>query len=824
MMRIKLYASAVILVALSQGLAAQILEPVKWSFNFQFLNETEGEVIATAIIDEGWHVYALQVSDDPNFMGPIETKLEVEKSSKYSLVGAPTQGKFIRHADPQFDNEELMYFENTAVFKQKIKLDTDQPFNLKGVLQYMSCNDEKCVFPDPENFSLKIAPAATSEAAIDSTQINKGIKNPVRYSFRSIDKGNNQYELVITANLTANWHTYSIVPSEAGGPSPTEFSFRDSSSFQFIGGLSESATIKKYDALFMTDVQYFTDSAEFRQIIQPNAGVVVIQGSVKGMACNDDSCVPVQPIFFSINLKTGFGTEIEEDQLGSFNTGPAKFRYFIEGLDPKNPVTKDCGQVQTEPEKGDSLWQIFILGFLGGLLALLTPCVFPMIPLTVSFFTKGSQNRKKGVTRAIIYGSFIFGIYLLLSLPFHLLDSVDENILNNISTNVPLNTFFFIIFVVFAISFFGFFEITLPSSIANKADSASNTGGLIGSFFMALTLAIVSFSCTGPILGSLLASSLTKDGGAIQLTAGMGGFGAALGIPFAIFAAFPSMLSALPKSGGWLNSVKVVLGFLELALALKFLSNADLVGHWDFLKYELFMGLWIIIFALMVLYLFGKLKFPHDSPLKKLSLFRIGFAVLTLSWVIYLGTGFRLNKESGTYHSLTLLSGLAPPTGYSWIYPISCPHNLDCEHDYIAGLERAKRENKPIFLDFTGYACVNCRKMEENVWIDPEIIDKLRNEVIVVSLYVDDGKELPEELKEKYTSLVTGKTRNIKTYGDRWATFQIETFVNNSQPWYVMLSPDEKILTPGVGYTPNAAEYNAWLQCGLNTFKEMSNK
>lgn len=823
-MRIKLYASAVILVALSQGLAAQILEPVKWSFNFQFLNETEGEVIATAIIDEGWHVYALQVSDDPNFMGPIETKLEVEKSSKYSLVGAPTQGKFIRHADPQFDNEELMYFENTAVFKQKIKLETDQPFNLKGVLQYMSCNDEKCVFPDPENFSLKIAPAATSEAAIDSTQINKGIKNPVRYSFRSIDKGNNQYELVITANLTANWHTYSIVPSEAGGPSPTEFSFRDSSSFQFIGGLSESATIKKYDALFMTDVQYFTDSAEFRQIIQPNAGVVVIQGSVKGMACNDDSCVPVQPIFFSINLKTGFGTEIEEDQLGSFNTGPAKFRYFIEGLDPKNPVTKDCGQVQTEPEKGDSLWQIFILGFLGGLLALLTPCVFPMIPLTVSFFTKGSQNRKKGVTRAIIYGSFIFGIYLLLSLPFHLLDSVDENILNNISTNVPLNTFFFIIFVVFAISFFGFFEITLPSSIANKADSASNTGGLIGSFFMALTLAIVSFSCTGPILGSLLASSLTKDGGAIQLTAGMGGFGAALGIPFAIFAAFPSMLSALPKSGGWLNSVKVVLGFLELALALKFLSNADLVGHWDFLKYELFMGLWIIIFALMVLYLFGKLKFPHDSPLKKLSLFRIGFAVLTLSWVIYLGTGFRLNKESGTYHSLTLLSGLAPPTGYSWIYPISCPHNLDCEHDYIAGLERAKRENKPIFLDFTGYACVNCRKMEENVWIDPEIIDKLRNEVIVVSLYVDDGKELPEELKEKYTSLVTGKTRNIKTYGDRWATFQIETFVNNSQPWYVMLSPDEKILTPGVGYTPNAAEYNAWLQCGLNTFKEMSNK
>jgi thiol:disulfide interchange protein len=825
-MRFKLFVFAVFTTFLHLGISAQILEPVKWKYTFQQLNETEGELIATATIDPHWHVYALKVSDDPNFMGPMETKLSLTDSPNFSKVGGPTQGKYIKHADPVYDNEELMYFENTAVFKQKIKLNTDKPFVLKGELEYMSCDDEKCIFPDPEKFSVNVTPSA-KPAAVDSTATEptpEGIKNPVRYKFRSENKGNGQYELIITALLEPSWHTYSIVPSEAGGPAPTEFAFNDSTAFQFIGAMTESTPQKKYDKLFMTDVQFFSDSAEFRQIIQVANDATGIQGNVRGMACNDEMCVPVQKVFFNINFTSGIGVEISADQVGTINSGPAKFRYLIPGINPKEPITKDCGDIKTEPERGDSLWTIFFLGFIGGLLALLTPCVFPMIPLTVSFFTKGSQDRKKGLTKAIIYGLFIFGIYIILSLPFHLMDQIDSSILNNISTNVPLNIFFFVIFVVFAISFFGFFEITLPNSIANKADNASNVGGLVGSFFMALTLAIVSFSCTGPILGSLLATSLSKDGGAIQLTAGMGGFGAALGIPFALFAAFPSMLSSLPKSGGWLNSVKVVLGFLELALALKFLSNADLVAHWDFLKYELFIGLWIIIFALMALYLFGKLKFPHDSPLKKLSLFRIGFAVLIFSWVIYLSTGFRVNKDSGTYHSLTLLSGLAPPTGYSWFYPIECPHNLDCEHDYTVALERAKKENKPLFIDFTGYACVNCRKMEENVWVKPEILDKLKNDVIVVSLYVDDGKELPEELKEQYTSAVTGKTKSIETYGDRWATLQVETFVNNSQPWYAIVSPDEKLLTPPVGYTPDAKAYDDWIQCGLNTFEEISKK
>ncbi|MEY3398648.1 MAG: hypothetical protein RL220_1242 [Bacteroidota bacterium] len=815
------------LILFVSHVTGQIIEPVKWTYSFKATSANEGEVIARCSIEDSWHVYALTVSDDPNFIGPMPTVLRLIDSPDFERIGGVIQGKYIKHHDPVFE-AELMYFEKTAEFKQKIRLKNTAGFTLKGELEYQACDEEKCIFPAPEPFTVKVPPVSETGVPADTiqtaTEEADGIKNPVSWNFSTISRGNNQYTVRIKATVAPGWHTYSIVPTEAGGPAPTEISFRDSTAITFNGPLRESATIKKYDKMFMTDVMFFSDSAVFEQDITiTDPTVNSIKGSVKGMACNDESCVPVPPVYFMIDLLTGNGVEISPEQANT-ESGPAKFRYQIPGLNFEQPYKTDCGTVVTGAKKGDSLWTIFFLGFIGGLIALLTPCVFPMIPLTVSFFTKGSGSRRQGMIRAITYGSFIFIIYLLLSLPFHLLDSVDENILNNISTNVTLNIIFFVIFIVFAISFFGYFEITLPSSIANRADSASNVGGLAGSFFMALTLAIVSFSCTGPILGSLLASSLSKDGGAIQLTAGMGGFGAALGIPFSVFAAFPSMLKSLPKSGGWLNTVKVVLGFLEVALALKFLSNADMVAHWDFLKYELFMGLWVIIFLLMAVYLFGKIKFPHDSPIKKLSRFRLGFAIAILIWTGYLATGFRFNEKSGTYHSLSALSGLAPPPGYSWIYPIHCPHNLDCEHDYLAGLERARKEGKPLFLDFTGYACVNCRKMEENVWIEPQILDKLKNDVIVVSLYVDDKKELPAELQEIYTSAKTGKTREIKTYGDRWATFQIETFVNNSQPWYVMLSPDEQLLTHPVGYTPKVEEYEKWLNCGIDAYKELQAK
>jgi thiol:disulfide interchange protein DsbD len=437
-----------------------------------------------------------------------------------------------------------------------------------------------------------------------------------------------------------------------------------------------------------------------------------------------------------------------------------------------------------------------------------------MIPLTVSFFTKQSENKKKGVFNAILYGFFIVLIYILLSLPFHFLDNLDPEILNTISTNVWLNIFFFAVLVFFAFSFFGFYEITLPSSWGNKMDSASSVGGLVGIFFMALTLAIVSFSCTGPILGSLLAGSLTSDGGAMQLTAGMTGFGLALALPFALFALFPSWLNSLPKSGGWLNTTKVILGFLELALAFKFLSNADLVAHWDILKREVFIGIWIVIFIGLALYIFAKIKFPHDSPIKKLSFSRISFGVLIISFIIYISPGVMKNPT----WNLSLLSGFPPPQFYS-IYEqeTDCPLGLNCYDDFEEGLAAAKESNKPILLDFTGWACVNCRKMEENVWSEPDIYQTLKKDYILISLYVDDNeKELPKDQQFDFLKK-NGKVKKIETVGDKWSTFQVINFKNASQPFYVLLSPDLEILNSAQQYTDRDAYYS-WLQEGLQNF------
>ncbi len=472
--------------------------------------------------------------------------------------------------------------------------------------------------------------------------------------------------------------------------------------------------------------------------------------------------------------------------------------------------------------KSNGLLSIFILGFLGGLVALLTPCVFPMIPLTVSFFTKKSETKTAGIRNAFLYGFFIFLIYVLLSIPFHFIDKLDPSILNGISTNVYLNVIFFVIFIVFALSFFGLYEITLPSSFTNKTDSKAGAGNILGIFFMALTLALVSFSCTGPILGSLLAGSLTTDGGAMQLTAGMGGFGFALALPFALFALFPGMLKSLPKSGGWLTTVKVVLGFLELGLALKFLSNADLVMHWGLLKREVFIGIWIVIGIFLSLYLWGVYKFKHDSPIKKLSKMRILFALFFTVFTIYLLPGVTNTK----YANLKLISGFPPPLWYS-IYELEktivgnseCVLNLNCAHDYEQGLKMAKEENKPMLLDFTGYACVNCRRMEENVWSNPEVYRLMSEKFIIVSLYVDDKKLLPPENRFTYTSL-DGVKKEIRTVGDKWSTFETENFKQNSQPWYAILNTNEELIAEPVGYTPSVTDYLKWLQASLVRFEK----
>ena len=470
-----------------------------------------------------------------------------------------------------------------------------------------------------------------------------------------------------------------------------------------------------------------------------------------------------------------------------------------------------CGAATATTSSSSSPWELLLLGFLGGLIALITPCVFPMIPVTVSFFTKRSKTRKQGIKNGLLYGVSIFLIYVLASLPFHIVGNVQPEIFNSISTNPWLNIIFFIIFIFFSISFFGFFEISLPSGIANKADSKSGLGSLAGIFFMAITLAIVSFSCTGPILGTLLVGSL--QGGAWALTYGMAGFGLALALPFSLFAIFPQWLQSLPKSGGWLDTVKKVLAFLELALAFKFLSNADLVQHWGLLKREVFLGIWAIISIALALYLIGKLLLPHDVKGEKISSGRKIGAVLAFAFGLILIVGM---APKNTY-LLKFLSGFPPPTHYSVFSDKNEAHGLQANvvNDYEKALQLSKQENKPILIDFTGWACVNCRKMEENVWTDPAVMSFIQNNFILVSLYVDDKALLPVDKRFTYTTK-TGDKKEITSVGDLWATFQAENFNQSSQPLYVVMGPDQKLLSNPVGYTPNATEYLNWLQCSVS--------
>ncbi|MDA9775221.1 protein-disulfide reductase DsbD family protein [Algibacter sp.] len=652
-------------------------------------------------------------------------------------------------------------------------------------------------------------------ALIAFTVGNSQILEPVKWK-TSIEKfSDTEYNLVSKATIESGWHLYSQnVPED--GPIPTTFTFDDANgAFKFIGNTGELEGKTVDDPVFQMRIKFFEKSAIFVQRVELVGDVTSVKGTVEFMVCDDTRCLPPTEVDLVFNIKGSNKVEntnvIDEQSID--NESVNKMLY---GMTPKD-VTLLSGKIKEKK----SLWTIFGLGFLGGLLALLTPCVFPMIPLTVSFFTKkGNQTKSSGIGKALLYGFFILLVYLILSIPFHLLDSVNPDILNEISTNVWLNVIFFIVFMFFAFSFFGYYELTLPSSWTNKTTQGENAGGIIGIFFMALTLAIVSFSCTGPILGSLLAGSLTADGGAWQLTSGMAGFGVSLGLPFALFAMFPNMLNALPKSGGWLNTTKVILGFLELALAFKFLSNADLVKHWGLLKIEPFLILWIIIFAGLALYLFGKIKFPHDSPIKKLSFSRVCGGILVAAFAIYLASGFRVNKETETFTPLTVLSGLAPPVGYSWLYPSSTTNNLKTFKDLKTGIAYAKQVNKPIMIDFTGYACVNCRKMEEHIWPLEKIDNYLRNEYVLISLYVDDKKDLPKSEKVE-VNRVNGGKRLLKNYGHKWANFQTQFFKSNSQPYYVLLNSDgNKVLTEPVGYTPDEDEYAQFLEGGLEVFNK----
>ena len=617
------------------------------------------------------------------------------------------------------------------------------------------------------------------------------------------------YLLKFKAKIQSKWHLYSQNLPE-NGPLPTEFIFKGVEEYYDLVGITqESKTKTAFDPIFQMEVSWFDNEALFEQKIKlRNLDLAFIEGEINYQACDDKLCIFRNEDFRFVLDKSK--VVIEDKKV--IDTSSLKKTSALK-LDLKNEKLLNYNE---QKKSENSLLNFFLLGFIGGIIALLTPCIFPMIPLTVSFFLKQSTIRGMGVRSALIYSFFILIIYIIFSLPFHFLDAVDPQILNTISTNITVNLIFFAVFVFFAFSFFGYYELTLPSSWGNLSDSASSSGGVLGLFFMALTLAIVSFSCTGPILGSLLVGSLTAEGGATQLTFGMAGFGFALALPFGLLALFPSVLKSIPKSGGWMTKVKVTLGFLELALALKFLSNADLVAHWGILKREVFIVIWLIISLLLFVYLMGWLYFPHDVKTNKINKLQRFFAFLVFLFSIYLIPGLGKNQTG----QLTLLSGFPPPAFYSvYTSDSECPLGLNCFKDFEEGRAYAEANNKPILLDFTGWACVNCRKMEENVWSQPEVFRLLNEEYVIISLYVDDRELLPDvdQFNFQYPN---GRVKSIKTIGEKWATFQSLNFGSASQPFYLLLSSNGTILNSSVQYT-NAQIYEDWLKEGIKKFKSI---
>ncbi len=647
--------------------------------------------------------------------------------------------------------------------------------------------------------------------------------DPVKLQVKAEQIDGSTYDITVVAAIEEGWAVYSQQNFGDMGPWPTSMVIdaKEGTTLEGTPAETGSKVIDGHDVVFDMHVKKFKGSASFTQRVKLSDPSTPITGMFEYMTCNDETCLPPSTNYFIIDAESGqfefssLPLDPNDDRFAGMTVVKDPKKLKLPNIDLAAPIISSGEGTTLKPE--NSLWKIFFLGFIGGLLALLTPCVFPMIPLTVSYFTKGSESGQ-GVRNAITYGGFILLIYLAFSIPFHLLGSVNPEIFNEISTNPWLNIFFFVIFIVFAISFFGYFEITLPSSWLNSMDAkASKFGGMIGIFFMAVTLALVSFSCTGPILGSLLAGALTADGGAWQLTAGMGGFGLALALPFALFALFPGWLNQLPRSGSWLNTVKVTLGFIELALAIKFLSNADLVMNWGIMPRELFIAFWIIVGIGLTLYLFGAIRFPHDSPKTRPSPIRITTGLMAGAFVLYLIPGL----TNSPWRNLKLLSGFPPPLFYSFYEQESeCPLDLTCAHDIEEGMERAKAEGKPMMLDFTGWACVNCRKMEENVWPEKNVFDLLSKEYVLVSLYVDDKRELSKEDQFIYET-ANGNKKPIVTTGNKWATLQAENFSSASQPLYVLLSPDGKLLTDPLGYTPDRKAYEAFLQRGLQAMERL---
>jgi len=738
-------------------------EVINWNFKVEYGACDEARIIVTVNQKDGWHIYAQK---QPKGGISFPTELKFIKSDDYKLIGSVREYGTTLH-DGQFPEN---IFEGTkATFKQKIKIKSKKDFKIKLEYGFMACL-EACFAPEFRDEMITVkgvdcdpnVKAETIETEVIE-EVLVATKSEIGFQAYAVKNSETDYELRIKPAIAEGW-----VLNMDNSENPLQLSFNGT--FNPNGKLTIA---KSKDGIYVDSIFSQKITIDIKDSLQVISGKLLFSG-----IDNEGNVFTSKQLDFEIPL------------------GNAQIQ-----------------SVSSETERS-SYWGIFWLAFGGGLFALLTPCVFPMIPMTVSFFTKGSENKKKGLFKGVMYGFFILLIYVLLSVPFHLMDSLNPNILSNIATNGPLNIFFFLMLFVFGLSFLGAFEIVLPAKWTNKADTKSDIGGLVGVFFMALTLALVSFSCTGPILGSLLASA--SGGGAWNLTWGMAGFGFALGLPFALFAIFPSWLNGLPSSGGWLNNVKVVLGFLELAFAFKFLSNADLSIQAHLLERELFIAIWIGIFGAMSLYLFGVFQTKHDSPLTGgLGTFRVVLATLTLAFTVYMLPGL-----SGA--PLKLISAFPPPQSYSEIpYGIhghapenegmpegaKMEHGLMVFHNFDLAEAYAQEVGKPLMLDFTGHNCVNCRKMETNVWSVEDVHELMSKDFVVVSLAVDERIDMPAKEISPYSG------RELITWGDKWSDMQAVLYEKQTQPQYIALDKNGDMMNGDATYRSHGegVKFAKWL-------------
>lgn len=795
------------LIPMHRSASAQVYAPVSWSWQATAQGNTEADLVFTATIDPGWHVYALTLQGDD---GPIPTSFTFTPGSGYKPKGGVKQGKYKTEYDPNF-GMPLNYFEKQATFTQRIERLSPNDFDVKGFLTFMVCNDKMCLPPEDVEFSVRVPGAvATATQSRTATEApvglaplggmmggDEGVLMPVSWTFSIADETDSTARVVAKATIDAGWYLYSTTVNPDEGPIPTTFTFEGVSGYALKGAAQESTPKTKYDQVFQMELAYFEGEAEFSQVVRKlGSSAAKVKGYITFMTCDNQRCLAPEDVPFELELRPG------------------------------TAVVAAVG----DTEGGRSNWLIFIISFFSGFAALLTPCVFPMIPLTVSYFTKQSKTKAAGVRNAMLYGLSIIVIYVLLGVA--VTAAFGASALSELSTDPWFNLFFFLLLIVFAISFLGAFEITLPSSWINKADAQADRGGFIGIFFMAFTLALVSFSCTGPIVGTLIVEAAGKGGWAPAI--GMLGFSLAIALPFTLFAAFPGWLNSLPQSGGWLNSVKVTLGFLELAFAFKFLSNADMVLQLHLLEREVFIAIWIVVFSMLTFYLLGKLKLSHDSDLPYVSVTRLFLALVTGSFVVYMVPGL-------WGAPLKLISAFPPPMHYSespmgvgYMGGVAAgagshevsdgqhlgPQNVYAFHDYDKGMAYAKKTGKPAMIDFTGHACVNCRKMEQQVWSDPAIRQKLAEDVVLISLYVDEKTPLPEA-EQIEVVLTGGRKKKLRNVGHKWAAFQEQRYGVNAQPYYVLLDHNEQMLTEPANYQDYGTipKFGEWLDRGVKNFQ-----